>query len=261
MIKGNLVTRHAVVTGAAEGIGRALVEVLAAQNYVTTGIDVNSVRAMQTEQELASRGLELAFLLGDLSQTADLDRLAASLIAGPLIDVLVHNAGINAVGAFAHADLARQQAVLDVNLRAPLQLTAALLRANKIARGGTLVFVSSLSRYVSYPGAAVYGASKDALAAYARSLAVALAPQDIHVLVVYPGPTRTEHARRYSPDNRRESRRMPPEVLAAAIYRAMTRRQHRLIPGFGNRAIGVVARWLPAPVEWIMKKSLFDKIA
>jgi len=97
--------------------------------------------------------------------------------------------------------------VLAVNLTAPLHLTGALLQAGKIAPGGSLVFVSSLSRLLSYPGAAVYAASKDGLASYARSLAVALAPQKMHVLTVYPGPTRTAHARRYSPDNSREARR------------------------------------------------------
>jgi short-subunit dehydrogenase len=202
------VARHAVVTGAAEGIGRALAEELGAHGYRITGIDVNAALAAQTQQELAGLGLDLAYLQADLGQMADLDRVVACLNAAPQIDVLVHNAGINCVGAFAHSDLARQHAVLDVNLRAPLHLTAALLRADKVAPGGTLVFVSSLSHYVSYPGAAVYGASKDGLASYARSLAAALAPQGINVLVVYPGPTRTAHARRYSPDNRREARRM-----------------------------------------------------
>lgn len=252
--------RHAVVTGAAEGIGRAVVEVLGTHGYAITGIDVNAALAAQTQQELVSRGLDLCFLRGDLSQMADVERLAAGLIAGPDIEVLVHNAGINWVGAFAQSDLTRQQAVLDVNLRAPLHLTAALLRADKVARGGTLVFISSLSRYVSYPGAAVYGASKDGLASYARSLSAALAPQGINVLVVYPGPTRTAHARRYSPDNRRKGRRMAPEALAAAIYRAIERRQRRLVPGFGNQVFGFVGRWLPAPVEWIMKKTLYDKL-
>jgi short-subunit dehydrogenase len=254
------VARQAVVTGAAEGIGRAVVEILGAHGYAITGVDVNAATAMQTQRELAGRGLELAFLQGDLSQMAELDRIAARLAEGPAIDVLVHNAGINCVGAFGQSDLARQQAVLDVNLRAPLHLTAALLRAGKVARGGTLVFVSSLSRYVSYPGAAVYGASKDGLASYARSLGAALAPQGIHVLVVYPGPTRTAHARRYSPNNRREHRRMAPEVLAAAIYRAIERRQRRLVPGLGNQLFAFAGRWLPGPVEWVMKKTLYDKL-
>lgn len=252
--------RHAVVTGAAEGIGRAVMEVLGTHGYAAVGVDINADLAAQTQQVLKDRKLDVTFLLGDLGLPADLDRIAASLAAGPAIDVLVHSAGINCVGAFAQSDLARQRAVLDVNLRAPLHLTAALLRAGKIAQGGTIVFISSLSHYVSYPGAAVYGAGKDGLASYARSLAPALAPQGINVLVVYPGPTRTAHARRYSPDNRREARRMPPEVLAAAVYRAIERRQRRLVPGFGNRLSALAGRWLPGPVERIMKKTLYDKL-
>lgn len=253
-------TRHAVVTGAAEGIGRALVEVFGAHRYLMTGVDVNATCAAQTQAELSARGLSVRFIQADLGEPDDLTRLATTLIDGPPIDVLVNNAGISCVGAFARSDLTRQQRVLDVNLRAPLQLTTALLRAGKITRGGTLVFVSSLSHYASYPGATAYAASKDALAAYARSLAVALAPQAINVLVVYPGPTRTAHARRYSPDNRREAQRMAPETLAASIHCAIERRQHRLIPGWRNRFTALLGQWLPAPVEWVMKKTLFEKL-
>jgi len=249
-----------VITGAAEGIGRALAAEMGAHQYAITGIDVNAARVAETQGALPARGVAVNFLLGDLSQRADLEQIIAALIDGPPIDVLVNNAGINCVGAFASSDLASQRAVLDVNLRAPLQLTTALLRANHIAPGGALVFLSSLSHYVSYPGATVYAASKDGLTAYARSLAVSLAPQGIHVLVVYPGPTRTAHARRYSPDNRREARRMPPETLAALIYRALETRRRRLIPGFGNRVTAWLGQWLPAPVEWIMRRSIFDRL-
>jgi short-subunit dehydrogenase len=86
------------------------------------------------------------------------------------------------------------------------------------------------------------------------------APQNINVLVVYPGLTRTAHARRYSPDNRRESRRMLPEVLVAAVHRAIERRQRRLTPGFSNRLFALAGRWLPGTVDWIMKKTLYDKL-
>lgn len=251
---------HAVITGAAEGIGRALAEAFAGQGYAVTGVDVNAALAGQTQAELASRGLSIDFLQADLSQPADLDRLASELIGGPAIDLLIHNAGINCVGPFATSDMAVQQRVLDVNLAAPLQLTAALLRSGKIAAGGSLVFISSLSHLVSYPGAAVYAASKDGLASYARSLAVALAPQGIHVLTVYPGPTRTAHARRYSPDNSREARRMPPEKLAAAVVRAVARRQRVLVPGAGNQLFAVIGQWLPALGEWAMKKTLWEKL-
>lgn len=252
--------KHAVITGAADGIGRALAAEFGAHGYRVTGIDVNAARAATTQQALAARGYACSFLLGDLSAPADVAQLGAALVDGAPIDVLVHNAGINCTGAYVHSDLAQQRAVLDVNLRAPLQLTAEVLRTDKIVRGGALVFISSLSRYVSYPGAAVYAGSKDALASYARSLAVMVAPLQIHVLTVYPGPTRTEHARRYSPDNRREAQRMPPEVLEIAIYRALEKRQRTLIPGAGNRLAALLGVWLPGLAEWMMRKTVFEKL-
>jgi short-subunit dehydrogenase len=249
------------VTGAAEGIGRAVAVALGEEGYAISGLDINEGGGLQVQQAMAARGIQAAFLTGNLGKAADIARLAGKLTEGSDIDVLVHNAGINHVAPFGGSDLVRQRAVLDVNLRAPLQLTAALLRANKIKQGGTLVFVSSLSRFAGYPGAAVYAASKDGLASYARSLAVALAPHGIRVVIVYPGPTRTAHARRYSPDNRREHRRMPPEQVAAAIVHAIVHRRRTVIPGFGNRLVALLGRWVPGPVERSMKRAIYDRLA
>jgi short-subunit dehydrogenase len=252
--------KHAVVTGAAEGIGRALMERFALGGYALTGIDVNAALSAQTQQDLARSGAKVAFLHCDLSNRADLHRTAASLAGGAAIDLLVHNAGINHVAPFGRSELDRQRAVLDVNLRAPLHLTAALLRGDTLAPGATIVFISSLSHFVSYPGAAVYAASKDGLASYARSLSVALQPEGIRVLVVYPGPTRTTHARRHSPDNRRENKRMPPEQVAHAIDLAVEHKRRTLIPGFGNRTLALLGHWAPRLVEWWMRNAILRKL-
>jgi len=165
------------------------------------------------------------------------------------------------VGAFAGSALAAQLAVLDVNLRAPLLLTAGLLARGRVAPGGTLVFIASLSVFTGYPGAAVYAASKDGVAAYARSLRVALEQRGINVLTVFPGPTRTAHARRYSPDNRREGRRMAPERLAELLAVAVERRQATLIPGAGNRLFAILGRLCPPLLDHAMRKTILEKLA
>ncbi|MEZ4832710.1 MAG: hypothetical protein R2873_12060 [Caldilineaceae bacterium] len=103
-------------------------------------------------------------------------------------------------------------------------------------------------------------ATKDGVASYARSLRLALAPQNVHVLTVFPGPTRTAHARRYSPDNSREDKRMPPEELASRILRAVQRRQWTLIPGAGNRLFALAGRIVPGLVERVMRKTLYEKL-
>jgi hypothetical protein len=255
---GAVTPPHCVITGAADGIGRALALAFAAAGYQITGIDVDPARSAATTTALKAQGAQVTFLHADLTDDAALTQTVAALLAGPPITILVHNAGINAVGAFANSDLAQQQRVLDLNLQAPLLLTAALLDAGHLTTTGALVFLASLSHFVGYPGAAVYAASKDGLAAYARSLRIALAPQT--VLTVFPGPTRTAHARRYSPDNRREGRRMPPDVLAAQIVQAVQQGRSWLIPGWGNRVAAVVGVVAPRLMEQIMRRAILDRL-
>ena len=253
--------RRVVITGAAEGIGRALAEEFGLQSDAITCVDVNTTLAEQTQAALRKHGIAIDFCQADLSLAQDRERMVRELVVGPQIDVLIHCAGINCVGPFVDSNIAAQCKVLDINLTAPLQVTAALLQTGAIARHGSLVFISSLSRFASYPGASVYAATKDGLASYARGLAVALAPQDIHVLTVYPGPTRTAHARRYSPDNSREARRMQPARLAAEITRAVKHRKHTLVPGFGNQAFAMLGRWAPPISEWLMARTLWKQLA
>jgi short-subunit dehydrogenase len=251
---------HCVITGAADGIGRALALRFAAAGWSVTGIDRDALRAEHTLAAIEALGGEARFVLADLASASELDAALLQLEDLPPAGALVHCAGISAVGRFVAVEPARQQAVLDVNLRAPLALTAGMLRAGRIARGGALVCVASLSCFTSYPGASVYAASKDGLASFARSMRAALRPQGVRVLTVYPGPTRTAHARRYSPDNRREHRRMPPELLADLIFEALLRRRDTLVPGAGNRLFALAGRWLPGLTEWAMRKTILERL-
>ncbi|MCP4424232.1 MAG: SDR family NAD(P)-dependent oxidoreductase [Chloroflexi bacterium] len=247
--------KNCVITGAADGIGKALARRFAKAGYTVVGVDVDAARAAQTEAELAAEGANNSFVLADLSTAEGVETAVAALNAP--IDILIHNAGINAVGRFDAVPMPKQQKVIDVNLRAPLLLTAGLLAKDALQPNASLVFVSSLSKQLSYPGAAVYAATKAGLAAYARSLRVAFGGRR-HVLIVYPGPTRTAHAHRYSPDNSREDGRMPPAQLADAVYLAVQKRRSELIPGLGNRVFVLAGRLAPGLMGLAMKKMMLD---
>lgn len=252
--------RHCVVTGGADGIGRAVAERFARAGYALTIVDRDGERASGLCQAIQAAGGLAEWIQADLAQAAELAGALRLLAGRPPADVFVHSAGISAVGRFGEGELARQHAVLDVNLRAPMQLTAGALRSGLVASGATLVYIASLSVFTSYPGAAVYAASKDGLAAYARSLRAALLGHGFNVLTVYPGPTRTAHAQRYSPDNRREQRRMPPEQLARLLYAAVARRDRALIPGPGNQLAAALGRIAPALTEELMRRTILDKL-
>lgn len=250
-------TKSCAITSFADGIGKALALKFASAGYKIIGIDFDAERATHTQAEIVAAGGRVEFIHVDLGRAADVKKLFEQLRFRAPFSVFIHNAGINAVGRFTEMELARQNAVLEINLHTPLRLTGHLLRENLMAENGSLVFVSSLSKYVGYPGASVYAAAKDGLASYARSLSKLIG---LHTLTVYPGPTRTAHARRYSPDNSRENRRMLPEVLAAQIFTATQTRTRTLIPGAGNQLFAVLGTWLPSVTEAALKKTLFDKL-
>lgn len=251
--------KHVVITGVAEGIGKALALRFGEDGYQVTGIDVNIGGALDTKAEMAQKGVEMKFIAANLAKAADVLPAAAVLARGTKVDVLIHNAGISAVGRFADLELESQLKVIDVNFTAPLLLTAELLHRDGLSRGCSLVFISSLSHFVGYPGAAVYAATKDGLSSYARSLAVALG-REAQILTVYPGPTRTAHAHRYSPDNSREAARMPPERVAEMTCRAVKWHRRILLPGGTTKLFALLGYLTPRSMERVVKRLIFDKL-
>ncbi|MEM7392835.1 MAG: SDR family NAD(P)-dependent oxidoreductase [Verrucomicrobiota bacterium] len=251
--------RTCVITGAADGIGRALARRYAGEGYKVVGIDFDPERSERTRTEIEQEGGQAEFIQADLSKRTDLDRVLETLAAGPGIDVFIHNAGISSAGRFRNASWNDLEAVLRINLLAPLLLTHGVIQRGTMRRNGSLIYLSSLSKYVGYPGAAVYAATKDGLASYARSLRAAL-HAELNVLTVFPGPTRTEHARRYSPDNSKESNRMAPETLAEKIVQSQRAVRAVLVPGGGNKLCATLGHWHPGLMEWAMKKAILDKL-
>ncbi len=240
-----------VITGAASGIGEALVKQYLSAGFKVIGVDVQSNKDLEKLEFFE-------LLLCDLMTEQGRAELLASFESS--IDVFIHSAGINYVAAFAESDVLKQLRVLDLNLTAVILLSQALLRNDLLLAGSSFVFISSLSHQLSYPGASAYAASKDGLSSLARSLGVALSPKGIHCLTVFPGPTRTPHAREHSPDNSREEKRMAPELLASKIFKAQQQKRMSLIPSFGLRVFAAIGTYFPFITEKIMVETLYKKL-
>lgn len=240
---------RALVTGSSSGIGLALTQALMHRGWSVTGLD-----SQPPEQPLPG-----GFLLWDLSRPDISEALMPQLRDARPFDLVIHSAGVNSVGPFQALPWEPQQQVLRVNFQGPLCLTSALLSQGLLARNGSLVLIASLSHFLGYPGAAAYAASKDGLVSLARSLGVAMGAGR-KTLVVYPGPTRTPHARRYSPDNRHEHRRMQPERVAKEILQALDQGQTHLIPGWNNRLAALLGWLFPETASRLMRHWLYRKI-
>lgn len=248
---------HVLITGAADGIGRALAEELTRAGHDVMGVDIDAKRGAAAAAAMADLAGSFSFFELNLTDVTALDHFVSSL-PRPL-DVVIHNAGTSAVGRFGEMPLAPQRKVIDLNFTAPLQLTTLLAKKEKLSKGAAIYFLSSLSKFVGYPGAAAYAATKDGVASYAASLHAA-APAGLRTGVVYPGPTRTAHARRFSPDNSREERRMLPEAVAAAIAAGMSAGRRSIIPGPATKISAVLGYLFPGLMEKMMRRVIYNKL-
>ena len=117
-----------------------------------------------------------------------------------------------------------------------------------------------MSRFLSYPGASVYAATKDGVTSWANSVRKSFKESGITVLTIFPGPTRTPHAERYSPRNSKPDSRMEPEKLASMIKKSVANKRSFLIPGMGNKLVSFLGVWLPPLGEQLMKKLVFQPL-
>ena len=245
----------AIVTGAGSGLGAAMTIQLINAGYRVIGVDRRPLESMA-----ADRYARYQPLTADLADPHGIAMIAEQAAREDRLELLVHCAGTSAVGPFESASLATLQQVLQTNLTGPMQLTARLLRDEHLAARASVVFVSSLSHFVGYPGAAIYAASKDGLAHYARSLGIALGATGGHCLTVFPGPMRTPHAVQFSPADASEQHRMAPDQAAGKILRALARRRVRLAVGRGARVAMVAGLIAPTFVTRIMRRMLYERL-
>jgi NAD(P)-dependent dehydrogenase (short-subunit alcohol dehydrogenase family) len=173
--------RSVIVTGGAQGIGRAIAARFKHDGANVTIADINPVTLEQTRQEL-----ELHGVLTDVSSEHEVNRLVESVLEqyGP-IDVLVNNAGLSDFMPLEQQTLSSFQKVLNVNLTGAwlcARAAAPHLRAAK----GAIVNIASTRAIMSEPGSEAYAASKGGLLALTHALAASLQP-DVRVNCVSPG--------------------------------------------------------------------------
>jgi NAD(P)-dependent dehydrogenase (short-subunit alcohol dehydrogenase family) len=193
-----LANRIAIVTGAAQGIGRACALRLAAEGAGVVLCDVNVEAAADAASAVMAGGGKAIALPCDVAKAADVERAVAGTVqAFGRIDVLVNNAGILDDAPFLELDVAELDRVLGVNLRGAFLMAQAvarqMVRQDPPARdGGTggagaIVNMSSINEKFGLPDHVAYSISKGGISQLTRAAAVALAPYGIRVNAVGPG--------------------------------------------------------------------------
>jgi NADP-dependent 3-hydroxy acid dehydrogenase YdfG len=178
------VYRNAVVTGSTSGIGKATVLELARRGLTVYAIGRNREQL----DELSSEKGVIA-VQADVRET---ERIADA-VKGVEIDVLVNNAGILSTRAMFHEiDPAEIDAMIDVNLKAPMHLTRALLPGMVERKRGHLVYIGSSGGQAPYPNMGAYGPSKAGLSLFCDNLRCDLMGTSVRVTEVVPGRVQTD---------------------------------------------------------------------
>jgi short-subunit dehydrogenase len=253
--------RRIILTGASEGIGRALALALAARGARLALAARDRERLESLAQECRARGGEARALPTDVTSSQDCEWLVDETVkAFGGIDVLVHNAGITMWSRFDELrDLSIFERIMEVNYLAPVRLTALALPHLKSSKG-LLVAVASLAGITGVPERSGYAASKHAMIGFFDSLRIELAGCGVDVSVIAPDFVVSEiHKRAIGPDGEplgespmKQEKIMSAEACAARIVKAIAKRERQVLMS----ARGKWGRWLK-----LVAPSVIDRIA
>jgi len=195
-MSNELAGKIALVTGASKGIGAGIATAFgAAGASVAVGYARDKEGAGRVVSEIEAAGGRAIAVQGDLSKADDVETMVGKVVAafGPL-DILVNNGAVFDFKALPDIDEAHFRYIFDTNVLGLLTATKVAV-ANFNAAGGSIVNISSLSALGNAPNSAVYSASKAAVNAITKVLALELAERKIRVNGIMPGYFDTEGAR------------------------------------------------------------------
>ena len=198
--------RLAVITGAARGIGRAIVFELLKQDRLVVGFDMNSEQLNDLEKAVTEAGFTIVTKCVDITDTNTFTETLESLASEHNgIGILVNNAGITRDNLLIRMSDEEFDKVLEVNLRAAFVGMRTAARSMMRNKFGRIINISSVSGVMGNPGQTNYSASKAGLIGMTKTVARELAKKNVTANCVAPGFIDTEM-----------SRKLPEPVIEAA---------------------------------------------
>ena len=254
--------RSILITGASEGIGRALALELAKDGARLTIVARNETRLKELAAEVESLGGQACLVVADVTQADSASRMVDTAIeAFGALDILVLSAGGSMWAPFDSLKdpVAASRQLMELNFFACLRITEAALPHLKRAKG-LIVPVASVAGFTGVPTRTLYSASKHALVGFFESLRVELRGSGVDITLIAPDFVVTElHARAMGADGsaighgKLDPRKvMTAESCARLMVKAMKRRRRLLI----TSARGRFGRWLK-----LFAPGIVDRIA
>jgi short-subunit dehydrogenase len=249
----------AVITGAAQGIGRALALALAGQGADLALIDIDADRLVATAAAAQSLGATVSIHPLDIADAAGVAALPEAVLARHgRVNLLVNNAGVALMGTFDEVALADIEWLFAINFWGVVRMTKAFLPALRREPAAWIVNLSSVFGLIAPAGQSAYAASKFAVRGFSEALRHELEDSAIGLSVVHPGGIATSiaenarvaaavdpHLARLAVQGFKTVARTTPEVAAARIVAGIKRREKRILIGGDARFIAIMQRLFP----------------
>lgn len=238
-------TKTALVTGAASGLGYELAILLANDAYklILVDIDANSLVKVKTELENNFK-IQVVTLVKDLSEKNVAEYIMAEIKDEP-IDVLINNAGFGLFGSFVDTDWERESEMLHVHILTTTHLTKLVLEGMVKRGSGRILNMSSLAAFQPGPLMAIYYASKGYMLSFSEAIANELKGTGVTVTALCPGPTKTSFQKTVSAnscDNKITFNMASAKTVAAYGYKSMLKGKTYAIPGKFNKFLAILPR-------------------
>jgi short-subunit dehydrogenase len=244
-----------LITGASSGIGEAFAHKLAAQGRNVLLVARSEDKLVTLCNELGRQNsIRAQYVAMDLSAPDAPARLFAEAHQrGLAVDLLINNAGFGAMGDFAKLDLDRQLNMIDLNVKALVDLTYRFLAPMRERKQGAIINVASTAGFQPVPFMAVYAATKSFVLNFSEALWEENRPYGVTVMALCPGVTETnffEAAHGHKPPAR--VAQTPEEVVDAAL-RGLAHRRSHVVSGWTN--------YLMIEAERLAPRSLITRLA
>ena len=219
------------ITGCSTGFGRALARLVLERGWCAVVTARNPDQVADIVQGNEDRAIALKLDVTDESQVADAVKAAQARFGQ--IDVLVNNAGYGYLAAIEEGEDREVRAMFEANFFGLAAMTRAVLPGMRARRSGCIVNISSIGGIASFPATGYYHATKYAVEGLSESLAQEIAPLGVKVIIVEPGPFRTNWA---GPSIKQSATRIPDYEATAGARRTQTEARSGKQPGDPARA-------------------------
>ena len=240
----------AVITGATQGIGKALAAEFAGGGHNLLLVARDEAKLAAAARALAqAHGIEVQYVACDLSTEQGCADVEGALRRfGFYADILVNNAGVMTAGFFQDADLDELRRLVDLNVRAVVDLTRRFL-PGMLARGrGGVLNVASVEGFMPVPYQAAYAAAKAFVLSLSRALAYETMGTRVRVSALAPGAVTTTMHAKAGAEYARYVQLFPvmdTEIVARIGYRKFMRGKKVIVPGWFNRISVFLRRFAP----------------